>query len=217
MIPSGGRFITFEGGEGTGKSTQVAQLARYLTENGKQVEQTREPGGSTGAEDIRALLVSGDPDRWSPLSETLLFYAAREDHLNTVIRPALTQGRWVICDRFSDSTRAYQGAGGGVERTFIDLLDARVVGADVPDLTFVMDIDPRIGLERAGRRNAMSDAEDRFENKGGGFHDTLRQEFLLIAENNPDRCVVIDASLSVEDIAAEIQKCLEDRFGPLKT
>ena len=159
-----GRFITFEGGEGAGKSTQVARLAAWLRASGMDLVHTREPGGSPGAEQIRNLVLNGSAERWSPMTETLLMYAARADHLERTIRPALEAGRWVLCDRFADSSRAYQGAGGGVAQSFIEQLDATVVGRDQPDLTLIFDLPVEIGLARALGRGGGS--EVRFESKG---------------------------------------------------
>ncbi|MDO1558657.1 dTMP kinase [Brevundimonas sp. 2R-24] len=204
-----GRFITFEGGEGTGKSTQIARLAEALRGRGLSVVQTREPGGSPGAEALRALLVNGEAGRWTPTAEALLMYAARDDHLNQVIRPALERGDWVLCDRFSDSTRAYQGAGGKVDATFIEALDMAVVGADRPDLTLIFDLEPQAGLERA---KARAGGEDRFESKGEGFHRRLREGFLKIAEAEPDRCRIIDAGGSVDAVGSAVWEALRERW-----
>ncbi len=205
-----GVFITFEGGEGAGKSTQVKILANQLEEHGFKVLQTREPGGSLGAEDIRELLVTGAPDRWSASTETLLNFAARDDHLRTTIRPALQSGSVVICDRFMDSTRAYQGSAGGAQKDLIEHLEHSIIGTTVPDLTFIFDIDPDIGLSRTKSRNHGN--EDRFENKPESFHQTLRQAFLDIANNEPERCVVIDASKSQSDVASSIWTIIENRL-----
>ncbi len=196
-----GFFITFEGGEGAGKSTQVRRLAERLTAAGREVATTREPGGSGGAEAIRALLVEGAADRWSPLSETLLLYAARADHLKRLIRPALARGAVVICDRFADSTRAYQGAGGGVAADFIGALEAEVLGETRPDLTLILDLPAERGLARAAGRGG---AEARFESKGLAFHQRLRDGFLLLARAEPERCVVIDADGPMDAVAAAI-------------
>ena len=185
-----GRFITFEGGEGTGKSTQVARLVERLRARDLEVVQTREPGGSAGAEDIRNIALNGDANRWSPMTETLLMFAARSDHLERTIRPALEAGRWVVCDRFADSSRAYQGVGGGTPAEFIESLDAAIVGATQPDLTLIFDLPVNIGLERAFGRGLF---ETRFESKGLAFHERLRRGFLDIAAAHPERCAVIDA------------------------
>jgi dTMP kinase len=196
-----GRFITFEGGEGAGKSTQVARLAERLADRVGAPLLTREPGGSEGAESIRDLLVTGSTDRWSSLSETLLIFAARDDHLRRAIRPALDKGRWVICDRFSDSTRAYQGAAGGVARAFISSLEAEVIGEDRPDLTLILDVQVETGLERALARGG---AEGRFEAKGLAFHQRLRAEFATIARAEPERCELISADGSPDHVADRI-------------
>ncbi len=207
---STGRFVTFEGGEGGGKSTQVGLLTRRLRDLGHEVVATREPGGSPGAEALRDLLVKGDVDRWSPLTETLILYAARRDHVERVIRPALERGAWVISDRFADSTRAYQGAAGGVDPAFIAELERVALGLTRPDLTFILDLPADEGLRRAGRRG---DDETRFEDKGGAFHDRLRREFLTIAEQEPDRCRVIDAALSVMEVHDAIWAAFKSRFA----
>ena len=205
-----GRFITFEGGEGTGKSTQVRLLAERLAGLAPEVVVTREPGGSTGAEAIRALLVTGAVDRWSPLAETLLMYAARRDHIERVISPALERGAWVLCDRFADSTRAYQGAGGGVDPALIAALEQHVLGDVKPDLTLILDLQVDAGLARAVDRPG---AETRFEAKGRDFHERLRQAFLEIARAEPERCAVIHASGSREGVAAAVLSTVLDRLG----
>jgi dTMP kinase len=194
-------FITFEGGEGAGKSTQVARLTGRLERAGCDVLVTREPGGSPGAERIRDLLVRGDADRWSPVTETLLMYAARRDHVERVIRPALTRGAVVVCDRFIDSTRAYQGAGGGAPEALIAALEAQVLDQTWPDLTLVFDLDVEIGLARAARRGGD---EVRFEGKDMEFHQRLRAGFLDIAHREPQRCVVIDAASDTDTVAARV-------------
>lgn len=204
-----GRFITFEGGEGTGKSTQVARLVERLRGRGLEVVQTREPGGSPGAEDIRAIALNGDPGRWSAATETLLMFAARSDHLERTIRPALAAGRWVVCDRFADSSRAYQGVGGGTPADFIEVLDAAIVGATQPDLTLVFDLPVQVGLERAFGRGLF---ETRFESKGLEFHERLRRGFLEIAAEHPERCVVIDADGDQDAVAARVEAAVEARL-----
>lgn len=208
--PMRGRFITFEGGEGAGKSTQVARLAARLTVNVGAPLLTREPGGSEGAESIRNLLVTGSTDRWSSLSETLLIFAARDDHLRRVIRPALDAGRWVICDRFSDSTRAYQGAAGGVSRVLISSLEAEVIGDNRPDLTLMLDVPVETGLERALARGG---AEGRFEAKGLAFHQRLRTEFADIARAESERCALISADGSQDEVADRIWRAVCRKFG----
>lgn len=204
-----GRFITFEGGEGTGKSTQVARLVERLLARDLDVVQTREPGGSKGAEEIRNLALNGDAGRWSAATETLLMYAARSDHLERTIRPALDAGRWVVCDRFADSSRAYQGAGGGTPADFIETLDAAIVGATQPDLTLVFDLPVEIGLERAFGRGLF---ETRFESKGQAFHERLRRGFLDIAAAHPERCVVIDADGDEDMVEARVWAAVEARL-----
>jgi dTMP kinase len=209
------RFITLEGGEGTGKSTQMQRLASALREKGLGVVTTREPGGSSGAEEIRALLVNGAPGRWDALTETLLVYAARADHVKRTIGPALVAGNWVVCDRFTDSTYAYQGAGRGLARETIRRVDAIVLDDFKPDLTLILDLDVEIGLERAKARAQanQSDAEQRFENFDRAFHDRLRQCFLDIAKRNPNRCLVIDAAPDADQVAAAIWSAVAQRFG----
>lgn len=202
-----GRFITFEGGEGAGKSTQVARLAAWLRASGMDLVHTREPGGSPGAEQIRDLVLNGAAERWSPLTETLLMYAARTDHLERTIRPALEAGKWVLCDRFADSSRAYQGAGGGVAQSFIEQLDATVVAADQPDLTLIFDLPVEIGLARALGRGGGS--EVRFESKGEAFHQRLREGFAEIAAANPHRCRVIDASGDADAVFARVLEMIQ--------
>jgi len=209
----GGRFITFEGGEGAGKSTQVRALVVKLRALGLEVVQTREPGGSPGAEALRDLLVRGDATRWSAISELLMMYAARADHLEKIIRPALQRGAWVVCDRFSDSSRAYQGAGGGVAAGFIEQVDAAVVGATQPDLVLVMDMPVEAGLKRA---EARGDAENRFESKGLVFHERLRAGFLAQANRAPERYRVIDADRGIEPIAADIWRLVLSAFPELR-
>jgi dTMP kinase len=207
---SRGRFITFEGGEGAGKSTQAKLLAERLGRAGVEVTLTREPGGTPGAEAIRELVLTGDVDRWSPMSETLLMYAARRDHIERVIIPARDRGAWVICDRFADSTRAYQGAGGEVRAGFLAALEDFVLEVVRPDLTLVLDLSPEIGLGRvAGRAHATT----RFEAKDAGFHVRLRNAFLDIAKAEPERCVVIDAERPADEVAEQIRAAVEARFG----
>lgn len=205
---SRGIFITLEGGEGTGKSTQTRRLVERLRALGRGVVQTREPGGSTGAEAIRNLVVAGDAERWSARTETLLMYAARSDHLERTIRPALEAGDWVVCDRFADSSRAYQGAGGGVPPAFIETLDAGIVGDDQPDLTLVFDLPVEVGLERAFGRGLF---ETRFESKGLAFHSRLREGFLAIARDHPERCVLIDADGDEDTVEARVWAAVQAR------
>ena len=205
-----GRFITLEGGEGTGKSTQGKRLARALEEKGLSVVLTREPGGSPGAEEIRTLLVNGAPGRWDAMTETLLMYAARADHVGRTIGPALVAGKWVVCDRFSDSTYAYQGAGRGLERETIRRLDALVLDDFKPDLTLVLDLDVDVGLKRAMARSGAT--ENRFEQFDRDFHQRLRQSFQDISRRHPDRCILIDASGNEDQVAEAIWAQVARRF-----
>lgn len=205
-----GRFITFEGGEGAGKSTQVQRLAARLKGAGREVVTTREPGGSPGAESIRDIVLRGDADRWSPVTETLLMYAARRDHIERVIRPALERGGWVVCDRFADSTRAYQGAAGGVDMGLISALEIYVLEAVRPDLTLVFDVPAEVGLERA---HARAGAEMRFESKGMAFHERLRESFRAIAEAEPDRCAIIDAAKPIEAVEKAVWAAVSGRLA----
>lgn len=197
-----GVFLTFEGGEGAGKSTQIARLSERLKAEGRPVAVTREPGGTPQAEAIRPLLVSGRTDSWSAEAEALLNYAARDSHLRAVIRPALAAGTNVICDRFMDSTRAYQGYAAGCNLALINQLEQHIVGETRPDLTFIFDLDPVAGLARAKGRGGAG--EDRYERKGLKFHQLIRDAFLSIAKAEPRRCRIIDASQSVEAVAADV-------------
>ena len=208
--PARGRFITLEGGEGSGKSTQARLLAEALTRAGRDTLLTREPGGAPGAEEIRALLVQGGVARWDPLSEALLHYAARREHLTATIRPALAAGSWVVCDRFADSTLAYQGFGLGVDRGLIAVLYERVVEDTAPDLTLILDLPVEEGLRRAGGR---SGAETRYERMDAAFHRRLRDGFLEIARADPRRCVEIDARPAIESVQAAIRAALRERLG----
>jgi dTMP kinase len=194
-----GRFITLEGGEGVGKSTLAAALALQLAAKGIEVVRTREPGGSPGAETLRRLILNPPDDvgGWNPIAEALLFYAARSDHLNRTIRPALARGAWVICDRFSDSTRAYQVAAGGVAPEHFDALEKMCVGADGPDLTLVLDLSMDIAR---GRMKARSATQDAIESRDLAYHAAVHQAFLDIARANPQRCLVLDASASPESL-----------------
>jgi dTMP kinase len=206
-----GRFITLEGGEGAGKSTQARLLADWLRGRGREVVQTREPGGSPGAERIRELLVTGAADRWTPVAEALLHYAARSDHLARTIRPALAAGRWVVCDRFADSTAAYQGYGHGVPQEFIAALYREVVGeGDGPDLTLILDLPVEEGLRRAGGRHGE---ENRYEQMAVTFHQRLRDGFLAIAGAARERCAVIDARADAETVQAAIRAEVQRRLG----
>lgn len=194
------RFITFEGIDGSGKSTQSRHFAEALRAQGTDVVLTREPGGSPGAEEIRQLVLTGDPDRWSAETEILLFTAARRDHLEKTITPALEAGKTVISDRFADSTRVYQGATRGDLRSMVDQLHALMIGRE-PDLTFIIDMDPATALERGLARKS---GEDRFEDFGLAFQETLRHGFLALAHAQPDRCILIDGNRTADQIASEI-------------
>lgn len=204
-----GRFITLEGGEGTGKSTQARRLAATLEARGIKAQVTREPGGAPGAEEIRKLMVEGEPGRWNVITETLLAYAARADHVARTIGPALKEGRWVISDRFSDSTFAYQGAGRGLDRETIRRIDSAVLDDFSPDLTLILDLDVAVGLARA---HARAGTENRFEKFGAEFHEKLRQAFLDIARRFPERCRVIDASGTEDEVAEQIFTAVQRRF-----
>jgi dTMP kinase len=208
-----GRFITFEGGEGTGKSTQSRLLAKRLRGMAIDVVQTREPGGSLGAEIIRHVLLSGAAKPFGPEAEAVLFAAARADHIKTIIAPALKQGRWVICDRYIDSTRVYQGAAGNVDPRFINGLERLTVGDIVPDLTIILDIDVKTGLERAALRRSGQKV-DRFEDERVEFHMKLREAYKEIAAANPERCALIDASGTPEAVAFAIWKAVGKRLDP---
>jgi dTMP kinase len=205
-----GRFITFEGGEGTGKTTQIEALTAALTNQAFEVHQTREPGGCPEAEVIREILVTGEPGRWKPTTEALLHFAARNEHLERVVRPKLQQGAWVVSDRFSDSTMAYQGLVQGLGKEVVDGLNALVVGQTQPDLTLILDLESEEGLTRAGARAGN---ENRYERMGDAFHVKLREAFLEIAKENPDRCALIDASGTVEDVAARIWNVVSTRLN----
>ncbi len=195
-----GLFITFEGIDGSGKSTQARLLAETLSDQGRDVVLTREPGGSDGAEQIRRLVLEGDPDRWSPETEILLFTAARRDHLEKTIEPALAAGRIVLSDRFADSTRVYQGITRGDLRPTVDALHRLMIGRE-PDLTFIVDMDPALGLERALARQS---AEERFEGFGVEMQTRMRAGFLALADEFPDRCIVVDGNRARAEIAADI-------------
>ena len=198
-----GLFITFEGGEGAGKSTQIRILADALRGAGHDVVVTREPGGSPGAEAVRHVLLSGAAESLGPAMEAILFAAARSDHVEQVIRPAIEAGKVVLCDRFLDSSRVYQGVTGGLDPDFMGALERATVNGMVPDLTIVLDLDPAEGLRRAAVRRGEQDA-DRFEKEKLAVHRRRRDAFLDIARQEPDRVVVVDASAPVEDTAGEI-------------
>lgn len=199
--PGGGTFLTFEGIDGSGKSTQAKLLAETLRANGHDVILTREPGGSTGAEEIRRLVLEGDPDRWSAETELLLFTAARRDHMERTILPALAAGKVVICDRFADSTRMYQGLSRGDLRGLVDRLHDLMIGRE-PDMTLLIDMDPETGLQRAlGRQGS----EERFEDFGPELQQQMRAGFLALANDYADRFRVIDGNRPVEAVAADVR------------
>ena len=208
-----GRFITLEGGEGAGKSVQAKRLEARLAALGLAVIRTREPGGSPGAEALREAILSGFAADFSPAGQAFLFSAARVDHLDRTILPALARGAWVVSDRFADSTRAYQGAAGNLPPEFIADLERLTVGANRPDLTLILDLSADVGLKRAAKRRKTGPA-DRFESEGLPFHETLRRAFLDIAAAEPERCVVIDAGESEEAVAAAIWAAVESRLDP---
>jgi len=205
-----GKFITFEGGEGTGKSTQVRRLAEALRAEGHAIVTTREPGGAPGAEDIRKLLVEGEPGRWDPLTEAILHFAARREHLARTVLPALDRGDWVISDRFADSTMAYQAYGQGVPVEKIDALYREIVGDLRPDLTIILDITPEQGLQRASTR---AGGETRYEQMDIAFHNKIRNAFLDIARREPARCVVIATSAPLDQVAAQILETVRTRLS----
>ena len=204
-----GKFITLEGGEGAGKSTQAARLADLLRDRGHKVTTTREPGGTDGAEAIRALLVEGAADRWDVWTEALLMIAARRDHVQRLILPDLASGTWVVCDRFADSTLAYQGAAGGLGMDLLRNMMAPVLESCHPDLTLVVDLPVADGLARAGRRGG---GEDRFEKRGLEFHENVRQGFLEIAALEPNRCCVIDGLQPEDSVALAIKNAVLERL-----
>ncbi len=205
---SKGFFLTFEGADGTGKSTQARRLAEALRAEGRDVVLTREPGGSEGAEEIRRLLVEGAPGRWSAETEILLFFAARRDHLERTILPALARGAVVISDRFSDSTRVYQGAARGDLRALVDTMHSLMISKE-PDLTLVIDIDAEVALKRGLARNS---GEDRFEDLGAGFQQKLRQGYRALLTDFPKRCIGIDGKGNEHEVAARVRKALKGRL-----
>jgi len=208
-----GHFITFEGGEGAGKSTQVARLRERLEAAGHRVVATREPGGSPRAEAIRASILAGDAKAYGPLAEALMFSSARHDHLEKRIRPAMKDGAIVLCDRFADSTRAYQGAVGDIDPALIDALERIIVRATKPDLTLILDLPAEEGLSRAAsRRQDAGGGVDRFEQENIDFHRKLRDAFRSIAESEPDRCRVVDASRGPDEIAEDIWRIVSERL-----
>ncbi|MAZ03222.1 MAG: dTMP kinase [Sneathiella sp.] len=207
----GGKFITLEGGDGSGKSTQSRLLAEFLETRSVETLLTREPGGAPGADEIRELILTGDPDRWDAVGETLLFYASRRNHLRLTIWPALEEGRWVISDRFADSTMAYQGYGNQLGEEAVQRIHDFAVGSFAPDLTFIFDIPAEEGLKRTMGR---THDEVRFEKMDLSFHERLRDGFLDIARKNPDRCILIDATRSVDAIQQELRETVAARLLP---
>jgi len=206
-------FISLEGGEGAGKSTQIGMLTNWLEELGLNVCQTREPGGSPEAEEIRDLLVKGEGDRWASMTEALLMTASRAEHVERKIKPALAEGQWVLCDRFFDSSVAYQGAGRGLGMSRVKALQELALGDFKPDLTLILDLPVTVGLGRAkAREGAKLESEDRFEQLDQGFHETLRAAYLEIAANEPGRCVVIDADMSPDALQSIIRAIITDRL-----
>ncbi|HEX9470898.1 MAG TPA: dTMP kinase, partial [Bradyrhizobium sp.] len=210
-IPGRGRFITFEGGEGSGKSTQIKTLAERLNTAKLRAIVTREPGGSPGAEIIRHLVLSGMGKLLGPDAETLLFAAARDDHVRTVIKPALSQGIWVLCDRFSDSTRAYQGRLGQVAPEVLNAMERVTIGDLKPDLTIILDVPVEVGLQRAAARRGAG-APDRFEAEDIKFHQDLREAYRQIAASEPERCVLVDTTADPATVAAHVWTALRDRL-----
>lgn len=208
-----GRFITFEGGEGTGKSTQAALLASRIKSFGIGTMLTREPGGSPGAEIMRYILLSGAVRPLGANAEAVLFAAARDDHLTTLIRPALEQGKWVVCDRFADSTRIYQGVAGKVDPLAIKAMERIIVGETKPDLTLILDVPVKEGMKRAAARRGKGDA-DRFEAEALAFHEKLRDGFLTLAASEPQRCVLIDSTLAKEEVAEQIWRVVVKKLDP---
>lgn len=207
------RFITFEGGEGSGKTSHSRRLADWLKERGSEVVLTREPGGTPGAEEIRKLLVQGEAARWQPMTEALLHFAARRDHVSKVIQPALARGAWVVSDRFTDSTMAYQGYGHGLGVEPIELLRKLVLGDFAPGLTLLFEVPAALGLERAGKRNtAAAGSDGRYESMGEAFHTRVHDGFLAIARADPERITVIDSAKPVEEVAAAVLTALRTRF-----
>ncbi len=215
-VPPRGRFITLEGGEGAGKSTQIKLLADKLSAANIGCVVTREPGGSPGAEIMRHLVLSGIGKVLGADAEALLFAAAREDHVRLLIEPSLARGLWVLCDRFSDSTRAYQGNLGHVDLTMIEALERVTIGSMRPDLTLVLDLPVEIGLGRAAKRRGTG-VPDRFESENIGFHQQLRSAYRQIVQDNPNRCVLIDADADASTVAARIWQAVRFRFPELST
>jgi len=209
-----GLFISFEGGEGSGKTTQIRRLESWFRQRGREVVVTREPGGSPGAEEIRNLLLTGDPGRWDAVTEALLMFASRRDHVERTIRPALAEGKVVLCDRFADSSVAYQGFGHGLGAEFIRNLWQIAIDGFKPDLTLIFDLPVEVGLERAGARfTNVSAAEDRFERMGTEFHQRLRNGFIEIARKNPERCEIVDANGDIDLVCERMISVVSARLS----
>ena len=218
MTAGKGVFITLEGGDGTGKSTQIRMLSAALAASGVDVVSTREPGGTPQAERIRNLLLQRDSGSFDPLTEAMLMFSARREHLVNKIWPSMEEGKWVISDRFADSTRAFQGYGMGLDMALIERLYNLVAGEFQPDLTLIFDIDPEAGLARSMKHmsqtaNATESTEDRYERMGLAFHTRLRDGFLSIARDNPARCVVVDASQDIDSVHRQVLDIVTKRFG----
>jgi len=207
-----GKFLTFEGGDGAGKSTQARHLKASLEERGIEVVLTRDPGGSPGAEEIRKLLVEGDPERWTPLTETLLFLAARTDHIARLIERSLASGKWVVCDRFSASTLVYQGIARGLGVETVNALQNSIPGMISPDFTIILDVTLEIGLTRVGTR--AEDIETRFEKFDGKFHDTIRNAFRELSNTLGEKCALVDGGAPPEHVASDIWKIVDERLRP---
>lgn len=209
-------FITLEGGEGTGKSTQIKLLSAWLSDNGVEHVCTREPGGAPGAEEIRTMVLTGDVDRWTPMTEVLLYTASRSDHVERVIVPSIESGKWVLCDRFADSSVAYQGAGRGVGVQRVKDLQRLVLGDLKPDLTLILDIPIEVGLKRAmSREGDKAVKEDRIERMGKSLHEQSRDVFMEIAAEEPERCVVVNANKSIDELQQDLRTIITNRFGPV--
>ena len=208
-----GCFVVFEGGEGSGKSTQAAALVNRLKSLAIAVVLTREPGGSPGAEVIRHVILSGAAKPLGPEAEAILFAAARDDHMQNTVKPALERGKWVVCDRFMDSTRVYQGELGNVDKRLLRGLERITVGDFRPDLTFILDVPAEVGLARAAERRGAGEA-DRFEQETLAFHQKLRMAYRDVAVSNPERCVIIDAQQPKEKVADRIWKIVNERLDP---
>lgn len=204
-----GRLVTFEGGEGAGKSTQLALLAENLRKRGIDIVETREPGGSPGAEAIREILLDPENKGWPPMTEALLHFAARCDHMTRVVEPALAAGKWVLCDRFTDSTMAYQGVAQGLGSSVIEQLSALTLKGRKPDLTIVLDLDPEIGMKRLAERGGKP---TRYDLMDIAFHRRLREAFLMIVRSDPARCVVVDATYSEDFVAEMVSGAVIDRL-----